>query len=63
MNDQELIDANEGARLTGLRAQTLYRLARQGRLTRFHVLRRSIRFDRSEVLALVRDRVTQESAR
>jgi excisionase family DNA binding protein len=59
----QLIDVNEGAKLTGLRPQTLYRLARQGRLTRFRVLRRSIRFDRSEVLALVRGRASDEAPR
>ena len=51
---RELIDVAEAARLSGLDKYTLYRLARQGRLRRFKVLGRSVRFERSEVLALAK---------
>jgi excisionase family DNA binding protein len=56
MHTPDLVDVNESARITGLRAQTLYRLARQGRIKSFRVLRRAVRFDRSELLELVRER-------
>lgn len=52
MHGSELVDVNEGARLTGLRPQTLYRLARRGQLRAFRILRRTVRFDRSELLKL-----------
>ena len=59
MGRRELIDVNEGARVTGLRPQTLYRLAREGRLKSFKVLKRSLRFDRADVLRLTERRTPQ----
>ena len=53
MNSRHLIDANEGSRLTGLRPQTLYRLARRGQIQAFKLLRPSVRFDREELLRLI----------
>lgn len=53
MHSPDLVDVNEGARLTGLRPQTLYRLARHGQLRAFRILRRTVRFDRAELLKLV----------
>jgi excisionase family DNA binding protein len=56
MENAKLVDANEAASLTGLRPQTIYRLARQGRLKSFRVLDRAVRFDRADLLALVSER-------
>jgi excisionase family DNA binding protein len=53
MHRSDLVDVNEGARVTGLRPQTIYRLARKGHIRSFRVLRRAIRFDRAELMALV----------
>ena len=58
-NRDDLVDVNEAARITGLRAQTLYRLARTGALRSFKVLRRAVRFDRTQLTALVGERVPQ----
>ena len=52
--DYELVDANEGARVTGLRPQTIYRLARQGRIRSVRVLRRARRFNRADLVGLIR---------
>jgi len=54
MQPQELVDIHEAARMTGLNPQTLYRLARLGRIRKFRVLRRAVRFDRGDLLDLVR---------
>jgi excisionase family DNA binding protein len=56
MKSRELVDVNEAERLTGLKQQTLYKLARQGRLRSFKVLGRALRFERADVLALVQER-------
>ena len=56
MDTQDLIDVNEGSRLTGLDKATLYRLARQGRIRSFKVLGTALRFDRSDLLKLVVER-------
>ena len=54
MADRELIDIREAERLTGLKRNTLYKMAHAGRLRSFRVLGRSVRFDLDDVLALVR---------
>jgi excisionase family DNA binding protein len=46
----------EAVRLTGLNPQTIYRLAREGRVGSFRVLNRSVRFDRSDLLKLLEAR-------
>lgn len=51
----ERVGVHEAARLTGLTPDTIYRLARQGRLRSFRVLNRSVRFDRADLLALLRE--------
>lgn len=56
MHSPDLVDVNEGTRVTGLKPQTIYRLARQGKIRKFRVLRRSVRFDRRELLALIAER-------
>ena len=56
MSRPHLVDVNEGTRLTGLRPQTLYRLARNGRIPSFKVLKRCLRFDRADLLGLVEQR-------
>ena len=62
MNDHDLIDVNEATRLTGLDKATLYKLARQRRIRSFEVLGRALRFDRADLMDLVRERpVVQES--
>ena len=43
MDTQDLIDVNEGSRLTGLDKATLYRLAREGRIRSFKVLGTALR--------------------
>ena len=50
MRTTDLVDVREAQRLTGLDKMTLYRLARKGRLRKFKVLGRSIRFERADVL-------------
>ncbi|MEQ1897616.1 MAG: helix-turn-helix domain-containing protein [Vicinamibacterales bacterium] len=59
MPQTDLVDVNEAARLTGLNQQTIYRLARRGRIRSFTVLKRAVRFERSEVLLLVAERSEQ----
>jgi excisionase family DNA binding protein len=56
MDTRNLVDVNEAAVLTGLQKQTLYRLARQGRIRSFKVLNRALRFERTDLLALVCER-------
>ena len=56
MDTQDLVDVNEGSRLTGLDKATLYRLARQGHIRSFKVLGTALRFDRSDLLKLVEER-------
>ena len=56
MNTQDLIDVNEGSRLTGLDKATLYRLAREGRIRSFKVLGTALRFDRADLLKLIEER-------
>lgn len=55
MKSHHLVDVNEAMRLTGLQQHTLYKLARQRRLRTFRVLGRAIRFDRDDLLGLVRE--------
>ena len=55
MAEHDLVDVSEGERLTGLEKQTLYKFAREGRLRSFKVAGRSLRFDRTDLLALVRE--------
>lgn len=54
MESPHLVDINEAARLTGLSHSTIYRLARQRRLRSFKVLT-ALRFDRADLMALVRE--------
>ena len=56
MDTQDLVDVNDGSRLTGLDKATLYRLARQGRIRSFKVLGTALRFDRTDLLKLVEER-------
>ena len=56
MGHGDLVDVNEATRITGLNQQTIYRLARHGRIKSFKVLKRALRFDRADVLALVTER-------
>jgi excisionase family DNA binding protein len=56
----ERVDVHEAVRLTGLHQQTVYRLGRQGRIRSYRVLGRSVRFDRSDLLDLVKPRPTQQ---
>ena len=56
MDTQDLVDVNEGSRVTGLDKATLYRLARQGRIRSFKVLGTAVRFDRTDLLKLVEER-------
>jgi excisionase family DNA binding protein len=53
MSQDQLVDVNEASRLTGLNPQTIYRLARKGRIRSFTVLRRAVRFDRNDLQLLV----------
>ena len=53
--EHTLIDITEAARLTGLAKATLYRLASQRTLRSFKVLGTALRFDRADVLALVKE--------
>jgi hypothetical protein len=53
--DRHLVSAREGHQLTGLQPQTIYRLARQGRIRSFRVLKGALRFDRRDLLALVQE--------
>ena len=54
--DRTLVDATEASRLTGLAKPTLYKLARQGHLRSFKVLRRALRFDRADLMRMVEER-------
>jgi excisionase family DNA binding protein len=60
MENSHLVDVNEGTRITGLRPQTIYKLARHGRIRSFKVLGRSLRFERAELLGLVSERMQPE---
>ena len=53
--DLDLVDATEAKRITGLEKSTLYTLARTGRVRSFKVLN-ALRFDRSDLTALVQER-------
>ena len=57
MEDRDLVDVNDAARLTGLDKATLYKLARQGRLRSFKVLGTALRFERADLAALVEEKV------
>ena len=56
----ERVDIHEAVRVTGLHEQTLYRLARQGRIRSYRVLGRSVRFDRADLMDLVTPRPRSE---
>ena len=56
MDTQDLVDVNEGSRVTGLDKATLYRLARQGRIRSFKVLGTAVRFDQTDLLKLGEER-------
>ena len=59
---RDLVSVAEATRFTGLNAHTLYRLARRGRVRSFKVLRRALRFERSDLLALLHERPAQPGA-
>lgn len=52
---ENLVAIHEATRLTGLDKGTLYRLARRKKIRAFRVLGRSLRFERADLLGLVRD--------
>lgn len=54
MQTHDLVDVCEAVRMTGLDKRTIYRLAAAGTLRSFKVLGRAIRFERGDLLALVR---------
>ncbi len=54
MIQRDLVDVNEGERITGLDKSTLYRLARLGKIRSFRVLS-ALRFERADLLALVKE--------
>jgi predicted DNA-binding transcriptional regulator AlpA len=54
MTEDELVDAAEGERITGLKPSTLYKLVREGRLRSFKVLH-ARRFAKADLLALVKE--------
>ncbi len=53
--DLDLVDATEGTRITGLDKSTIYKLARTRRVRSFKVLN-ALRFDRRDLMALVKER-------
>ena len=53
---QDLVDVNEGSRLTGLDKATLYKIARERRIRSFKVLGTALRFERADLLKLVQER-------
>lgn len=55
MESRDLVDVAEASRLTGLAKATLYKLAHEGGVRSFKVLNRALRFDRRDLLALVRE--------
>ena len=59
--DRDLIDARAAERVTGLDRATIYRLARQGKLRSFRVLGRALRFERSDLEAVVSERPSPET--
>ena len=56
MPPTDLVDTAEGRRITGLAPATLYKLARQGRIRSYKVLGTALRFNRTDLLALVEER-------
>jgi predicted DNA-binding transcriptional regulator AlpA len=60
VREDDLVDASEGVRLTGLSKATLYKLSRTRRIRSFKVLS-ALRFRRGDLLALVREK-SPESA-
>jgi excisionase family DNA binding protein len=61
LESRNLVDVAEASRLTGLARPTLYKLAQEGRLRSFKVLNRALRFDRSDLIALVDERPARSS--
>jgi len=59
MKNRDLVDVREAGRLSGLNPSTIYRIAREGRLRSFRVLGRALRFERSDLLALARERTVE----
>jgi excisionase family DNA binding protein len=62
MQIENLVDVNEGRRITGLEKGTLYRLARQRRIRAYRVLGRALRFERADLLALLTERQPVKSS-
>ncbi len=56
MAERELVDVREATRLTGLDKATLYRLARRGQLRSYRVLGTALRFQRTDIEALITER-------
>ena len=63
MSNRDLVDVREAVKLTGLNSATLYRLARQGQLRSFRVLRRALRFERSDLETVVSERPSARPGR
>jgi excisionase family DNA binding protein len=59
LQQPDLVDINEAVRVTGLHAQTIYRLAREQRIRSFRILRHRVRFERSDLTALVSERTVK----
>jgi excisionase family DNA binding protein len=61
----DLVTIHDATRITGLEKGTIYRLARLGRVRSFKVLGTAVRFERNDLLALVRERLSdrEEAAR
>lgn len=57
MTNHELIDIHQAARISGLLAATLYKLARQRRVRSFKVLG-ALRFDPADLSELIVERLS-----
>jgi hypothetical protein len=55
MEPIHLIDVKEASLITGLAPATLYKLAQEGRVRSFRVLNRALRFERADMIALVKE--------
>ena len=62
-DQRDLIDAATAEKLSGLKRQTLYKLAAAGKLASYRVLNRSVRFAKEDVLALAIPRSVRRSDR
>jgi excisionase family DNA binding protein len=58
----DYVDIREAMRMTGLKDQTIYRLARQGRVRKVKILGSRVRFSRADLAALVEEVPRREEA-